>query len=61
MDPEVIVLGGSIAQHQRPISNRIREVVTTTLLFPPTIVQAALGGDAPLIGALTLAARNATL
>ena len=59
VDPEVIVLGGSIAQHQKPISNRIREVVTTTLLFPPTIVQAALGGDAPLIGALTLAARNA--
>ena len=59
VDPEVLVLGGSIAQHQTHISNRIREVVTTTLLFPPTIVHAALGGDAPLIGALTLAAQNA--
>ncbi len=61
VDPEVLVLGGSIAQHQTHISNRIREVVTTTLLFPPSIVQAALGGDAPLIGALTLAAQNAAL
>ncbi len=59
IDPERLVLGGSIAQHQAMITNRIRDVVETTLLFPPDIVDAALGGDAPLIGALTLAAQNA--
>ncbi len=60
IDPERLVLGGSIAQHQPVITDRIREVVTTTLIFPPDIVHASLGGDAPLIGALTLAARNAS-
>ncbi len=59
IDPERLVLGGSIAQHQAVITNRIRDVVETTLLFPPDVVHAALGGDAPLIGALTLAAQNA--
>lgn len=61
IDPERLVLGGSIAQHQSVITDRLREIVETTLLFPPDIVHAALGGDAPLIGALTLAARNAPL
>ena len=58
IDPERLVLGGSIAQHQTVITDRLREIVETTLLFPPDIVPAALGGDAPLIGALTLAARQ---
>lgn len=61
IDPERLVLGGSIAEHQARIANRIRDVVTTTLLFPPDVVHAALGGDAPLIGALTLAARKAAV
>ena len=58
IDPERLVLGGSIAQHEARIANRIRDVVETTLLFPPEVVHAALGDDAPLIGALTLAART---
>lgn len=58
IDPEVIVLGGSIAKHQERISGRIREVVATTVPFPPRIVPAGLAGDAPLVGALTLAARR---
>ena len=58
IDPEVLVLGGSIAQNEALIANRIKEVVQTTLPFVPRIVRAALGGDAPLIGALRLAARR---
>jgi len=58
LDPEVLVLGGSIAQNEAWIAGRIREVVAGTLPFPMKIVHSRLGGDAPLLGALALAARN---
>ncbi len=58
LDPEVFVLGGSIAQNEAWIAGRIREVVDETLPFPMKIVHSKLGGDAPLLGALALAARN---
>ncbi len=56
LDPEVLVLGGSIALKEATISARIAEVVASTLLYPLRVVPAALGGDAPLVGALLLAA-----
>ncbi len=56
IDPDRIVLGGSIALHRPAIRDRITEVVTRTLPFPPDVVTAALGEDAPLVGALVLAA-----
>ncbi|MFQ5568934.1 MAG: ROK family protein [Rhodothermales bacterium] len=59
IDPEVLVLGGSIAQNEDALTDRIREVVTLTLPFPPRVVQAGLAGDAPLIGALALGAQLA--
>lgn len=57
IDPEILVLGGSIAKHQPGIVSRIQEVVSSTILSPPIISLADLGGDAPLIGALILADR----
>lgn len=58
-DPEILVLGGSIAQHQPRVAARIREVVAGTLPFPPVVAPAALEGDAPIVGALALAAATA--
>lgn len=55
LDPAVLVLGGSIAQHEPRFAERIREVAAEALLFPPEVTLASLGADAPLIGALTLA------
>lgn len=56
IDPEMIVLGGSIAMNEPQIVERIRSVTARALPCPPDVVLASLGGDAPLIGALTLAA-----
>jgi len=61
VDPEVLLLGGSIALHQPNIMRRIREVVNEALLFPFEVKLAALGGEAPLIGALLLASNKASL
>ena len=59
IDPDRIVLGGSIARHSEEIAGRIEEVLHGSLPFPPDVVHASLGGDAPLVGALMLAARSA--
>jgi len=58
LDPEVIVLGGSIAQNEPWIRDRLNEVVEATLPYPMEILPAQLGGDAPLLGGLALAARR---
>ena len=55
IDPEVFVLGGGIAENEPRLVERISEVVRSTLPYPPPVVKAELGGDSPLIGALTLA------
>jgi glucokinase len=59
IDPEVLVIGGGIAENEPQLIDRIGEVVRTTLLFPPRVVQAGLGTDSPLIGALALAVEKA--
>jgi glucokinase len=59
IDPEVFVIGGGIAENEPQLIARISNVVRTTLPFPPQVVQADLGKDAPLIGALTLAVQKA--
>lgn len=58
IDPEFLVLSGSIAQHQPFVLNRIREVVKETIPYAPDVVLSTLKGDAPLIGALALIARS---
>lgn len=59
VDPDVVVLGGSIAEGQPSLVARIREVVETTLSFPPEVRLPALRGDAPIVGALYLAREKA--
>ena len=55
LDPERLVLGGSVAQHQAVIEERIRAVLHAVIPNPPEILLSVLKGDAPLIGALALA------
>lgn len=59
IDPEVLVLGGSIARNEPRITDRIRQVSTQMLPYPPRILDEYFAGRAPLIGALTMAARQA--
>lgn len=58
IDPEILVMSGSIAQHQPFVLNRIRDVVKETIPYAPEVVLSTLKGDAPLIGALALIARS---
>jgi len=55
INPEVLVLGGGIAEHEPELVDRISQAVSTTFPFPPQVRRAELGGDAPLMGALMLA------
>ncbi|CAI9410353.1 ROK family protein [Nocardioides sp. T2.26MG-1] len=57
-DPEVVVLGGSLAQVWRAAETRVREAMSRSTMMPrdDVLVRAAqLGGDSPLIGAAELA------
>ena len=55
IDPERLILGGSIVQHQPMVANRIREVLQKTMPHSPTILLSSFHGDAPIIGAIVLA------
>lgn len=55
IDPELLVLGGGIAENESTLRERIDKVIHETLPFPPKVVQTELRGDAPLVGALIIA------
>ena len=55
LDPECLILGGSIAEHQPRIVHRIRQVLDTILPHTPQITLSRFGGDAPIVGTLALA------
>lgn len=57
LDPELLILSGSIVQHQQVIFNRICEMVDRHIPHSPQIVLSEFDGDAPLIGAMALIAR----
>ena len=59
IDPERLIVGGSIGLSQARVFDRIRSAVRSALPFPPRVVRAALRHDAPLIGMLLAAARIA--
>ncbi|HEY0949069.1 ROK family transcriptional regulator [Nocardioides sp.] len=57
-DPEVVVLGGSLAQVWRAAEDKVREAMSRSTMMPrdDVVVRAAqLGGDSPLVGAAELA------
>jgi len=56
IDPSRIILGGSIGLHQEQVAQRVLEVFRITFAWPPEVVPAALGAEAPLTGALLIAA-----
>ncbi|MDE2834605.1 MAG: ROK family protein [Bacteroidota bacterium] len=55
LDPSRIILGGSIGLKRPAIARRMEEVLKKNLLYPPRVMPAALGEEAPMIGALHLA------
>ena len=57
IDPEKIILSGSIVQHQPHILDRICTMTAFHVPHAPEIELSAFEGDAPLVGALALAAR----
>ena len=59
IDPEVLVVGGGIAENEPGVVGRIGEVIEETLPYPPVVTLTELGGVAPLTGALALAAEKA--
>lgn len=58
IDPERIVLSGSIVQHQKFVYERICAKVKQHLPHAPALVLSEFDGDAPLIGALALIAKK---
>ena len=58
VDPERLILGGSVAQYQSIIPERIQHVLSVTVPYVPDIRLSAFEGDVPLIGALALAQRK---
>ena len=58
LDPSQIILGGSIGLKRPAIAERMKEVLQASLLYPPEVIPAALGEEAPMIGALHLASKS---
>ena len=61
IDPESIILGGSIALNQPRMLNKIDQRLRNALAFPPKVSLSSLGEDGPLIGALSIAAQLAKM
>jgi glucokinase len=50
-DPEVLVLGGGLMHSASPVLDRVSELVTRIVPFPPRVVTARFGAAAALAGA----------
>jgi len=55
LDPEFILIGGSIGQARPEYMKNIQQELNNAVLYPPKVIQSTLGDDASLIGALILA------
>ena len=55
LDPEIVILGGSIGLGRPRIAERMRQVLAESVPHVPPILPSYLGEDAPLLGSLLLA------
>ena len=55
VDPDVFILGGSIAEQNNTVRKSMVAHMQTMLLFPPEIKSCTIPGGAPLMGAFALA------
>ena len=55
LDPEIVILGGSIGLARPEIAERVRQTLAKSVPHVPSVLPSCLGDDAPLLGALILA------
>ncbi|MFJ8045727.1 ROK family protein [Kitasatospora sp. NPDC096147] len=59
LDPELVVIGGSLAQAGELLLDPIRRCLAETCLFPPEVVTSELGADSVCLGAVRHALTHA--
>ncbi len=55
LDPEIVILGGSIGLARPRIAERVRQALAKSVPHAPPVIPSYLGEDAPLLGSLVLA------
>ena len=55
LDPEIVILGGSIGLARPEIAGRVRQTLARSVPHVPSVLPSCLGDDAPLLGSLILA------
>ena len=55
LDPEIVIVGGSIGLARPEISERVRQTLARSVPHVPSVLPSCLGDDAPLLGSLMLA------
>ena len=55
LDPEIVIVGGSIGLARPEISERVRQTLARSVPHVPSVLPSCLGDDAPLLGSLILA------
>ena len=55
LDPEIVILGGSIGLARPEIAERVRQTLARSVPHVPSVLPSCLGDDAPLLGSLILA------
>ncbi|MFC0627958.1 ROK family transcriptional regulator [Kribbella deserti] len=58
IDPEVLVLSGSLADHGELLAPMLQAEISAYTRHPPQVRVSPLAGDSPVLGAVTLAADN---
>lgn len=59
LDPELVVIGGSLAQAGELLVEPIRRYLGEVSLYPPEVLSSELGGDAVCLGAVRFALNHA--
>ncbi|MFG2825833.1 ROK family protein [Kitasatospora sp. NPDC048365] len=59
LDPELVVIGGSLAQAGELLAGPVRRYLEGVCLYPPEVVVSELGGEAVCVGAVRFALDHA--